>query len=145
MTNQLIGIYPSDFIEEDKLTSAFIICIYQNKLLLGYNNWRKQWEVPAGKREPGETITKTANREFFEETHHQICKLEFKCIAKIKDKELNYRYRAIFMAKIDKYQGFKKEQNDEMDELTLVNLSELDYLDIDKGDFEILKRLEIVL
>ncbi len=48
---------------------AFAIVKVGDKYLFGFNNWRKQWELPAGGIEQGETARKAAERELFEETH----------------------------------------------------------------------------
>lgn len=144
MNDRLIDIFDINFVKESDLTSAFVICIHQNKLMIGFNNWRNQWEIPAGKREPNETIIQTAKREFFEETHHHTTKIDFKWIAKIEDKYSNYRYRALFLAEIDHFQKFIKQENDEMEQLALVDISKINTLDIDKIDLEILKKLKFI-
>lgn len=55
-------------IEEEKLEFAVIICRMDNKWLLCKHKNRNIYEFPGGKREPGENISETAKREFFEET-----------------------------------------------------------------------------
>jgi len=55
----------NDFI----LSGSFVIAQKDGKTLLCHNHKREQWELPAGKREPGETPWECAERELKEETH----------------------------------------------------------------------------
>lgn len=59
------------------LAGSFAIIICEQKYLICYNIWRKQWELPAGKREEGETAKECAIRELFEETGQNVADLEF--------------------------------------------------------------------
>jgi len=143
MSDKLINLLQPNEIDESKLTSAFIICIHHNKLLLGYNNWRKQWEIPAGKREINESIEQTAKREFLEETHHSVSNIKLIKIAEIKNQKLELRYRAIFLAEVNNFLKFKKINGDEMDQIQLFNFSDLDELNFDELDYTILKKMII--
>ncbi len=51
---------------DNDCTAACCVTIYQGKLVLVEN--RRGWELPAGKRIPGETLTQTAIREVREES-----------------------------------------------------------------------------
>lgn len=134
---------PSE-INHDNITSAFIICIYNNRIIVGYNNWRKKWELPAGKREiTDKNIDETAKREFKEETHMDLSKLKLVRIAKLKNINTNIiRYRAIFLGEIENFIPFKKVLNDEMDCLRLEYIDNLVKLNIDCLDLYILKKLQ---
>lgn len=140
MSDKLIKFLNFNDIEDFKLTSAFVICIHDKKILLGFNNWRKQWEIPAGKREKNESITETAKREFLEETHHSVSNIKLEKIAEIENQKSERRYRAIFLAEITNFLEFKKIANDEMDQIQLFNFSELNNLNLDTLDYEILKQ-----
>lgn len=122
---------------EENLASACIICLFAGKFLVGYNNWRKQWEVPAGKREPQETIFETAQREFLEETHQTLTDLKLVKIAKIQDKTT--RFRAVFLGTIAAPIPFVKEDQDEMDKIAFCTWDELDQMNVAELDLQILK------
>jgi len=50
------------------LTFALMVTVHAGKTLLIYNSWRKVWELPGGKIDPGETPETAAKRELHEET-----------------------------------------------------------------------------
>ena len=53
---------------DEKLDFAVVVARYGGKWLLVQHHCRSTWEIPGGRREPGETITATARRELREET-----------------------------------------------------------------------------
>jgi len=79
-----------DFIRgtEEKMNSyepiagSFAVLNCAGKFLMCYNTWRKQWELPAGQREPNETPKECAIRELYEETGQLVNDLEFKGLLK---------------------------------------------------------------
>lgn len=38
----------NDIIDYENVTSSGVIYKVDNAYLMGFNNWRKQWEIPAG-------------------------------------------------------------------------------------------------
>ena len=57
-----------DEISDEDLIYAVIIARYQNHWILCNHKERTTWEIPGGRREPGEVILDTAKRELYEET-----------------------------------------------------------------------------
>lgn len=112
------------------VTGAFAILKIKDKYVLGYNNWRKQWEFPAGHIEEGETPRCAAERELFEETHQRNSNLIFKGLAKVRDAKDNIRYQAIFYCEQEELSEFIKNDDDEMDKILLWNMVEnIGYID----------------
>lgn len=53
---------------DEALIYAVIIAKYKNRWILCKHKERTTWEIPGGRREPGEPILDTAKRELYEET-----------------------------------------------------------------------------
>ena len=120
------------------VTGAFAIVKVGNRYLFGFNHWRKQWELPAGGIEQGETARKAAERELFEETHQENSALIFKGLAKIMKPDGEIRYQAIYQGVQDELLPFDKKDNDEMDEIILWDLiQDIGY--VDECDLKILE------
>lgn len=134
---ELINLVSPESVQYIDLSSAFVICLQNNKVLVGHNNWRKQWEIPAGKRDLNEDSFKTAHREFYEETHQILNKIEFIKVAEIKDKAT--RFRAIFLGSIENLEPFIKNPDDEMDAIAFHTLEELNQMNFDSLDLQILE------
>ncbi|HEU5111206.1 MAG TPA: hypothetical protein VFT95_21910, partial [Micromonosporaceae bacterium] len=57
--NTLVGL---DFISEERLTplagqmpASLVVATHAHAVLMMFDSWRRQWELPGGMREPGET------------------------------------------------------------------------------------------
>lgn len=124
---ELINYYdiPEDSINENQytpLTGSYAIVRVGNKILIGYNKWRQQWEFPAGKIEEGETARAAAIRELYEETHQKVEELKFCGLFRIYDtKKKTYRFRAVYFGETDKLDEFDSEKNEEMTKIMLWN------------------------
>ena len=120
------------------VTGAFAIIKVGDCYLFGFNNWRKQWELPAGGIEQGETARQAAERELFEETHQENSKLTFKGLAKVMKPNGEIRYQAIYQGFQEELLPFDKKDGDEMDEIILWDLSrDIGY--VDECDLKILE------
>ncbi len=61
------------------ITAALVVAKRGSKFLLGFNRYRNQWEVPAGRIEEGETARACAAREPHEEACQVAHELRFEC------------------------------------------------------------------
>lgn len=66
-----------DHDHDNPLAAAFVVVERSGAVLLVFDNWRRQWELPGGGREPGESARETAVRELFEESGLRAEKLIF--------------------------------------------------------------------
>jgi 8-oxo-dGTP diphosphatase len=111
------------------LAGSFAVIKCANKYLMCYNVWRKQWELPAGRREENETPKECAIRELYEETGQKIWDLEFKGLLKSK-KTINgkIKFNPVYFAKTEKVQPFI--ENEEISKIKLWDLrEEIGYID----------------
>ena len=120
------------------VTGAFAIVKIGNRYLFGFNNWRKQWELPAGGIEQGETAREAAKRELFEETHQESGALIFRGLAKVMRPNGEIRYQAIYQGFQEELLPFDKKDDDEMDEIILWDLKQ-DIGYVDECDLKILE------
>ncbi len=108
-----------EYIEIDELnitnyspiTGSYVILECNNQILLGFNTWRKQWELPSGGIEEGETLRECAKRELYEETCQDVNleDLVFKGLVKIFHKQKNeIRFRGVFYSKTNSISSFTK-------------------------------------
>jgi 8-oxo-dGTP diphosphatase len=120
------------------LSGSFAVIKCTDKYLMCYNVWRKQWELPAGRREEDETPKECAIRELYEETGQKILDLEFKGLLKSK-KTINgeIKFNPVYFAKTEEIQPFK--ENEEISKIKLWDLKEeigyIDSVDIRILDF----------
>ncbi|MBZ0301448.1 MAG: NUDIX hydrolase [Anaerolineae bacterium] len=61
-----------------KLEFSVVVAKREGRVLLVYNPWRKEWELPAGSIEPGEAPSDAARRELAEESGQRAAAL--RCI-----------------------------------------------------------------
>ena len=52
----------------EQVPASLVVAVHAGAVLMMFDSWRKQWEIPGGTREPGETTRQTAVRELLEET-----------------------------------------------------------------------------
>lgn len=107
--------------EYKPITGSLILVKCKNKYLIAFNKWRKQWELPAGGIEQGETPRQGAVRELYEETSQKADDICFKGLFKIYDKSRDIiKYQAIYCGCIEKLDAFA--ENVEMKEIMLWDL-----------------------
>jgi len=125
----------------ENITGAGVIFEVDNKYLVGFNNWRLQWEIPAGGIEQGETPKQAALRELKEEAHQEIGDAEFVGLFKKKRPSGEIVHMAIYKYVTDSITPFIKQQDDENDEIKLWDLEE-NIGNVDEIDKEIIKTVK---
>ncbi|WP_042220689.1 NUDIX domain-containing protein [Oceanobacillus manasiensis] len=112
-----------------RLAGSYAVIKCDDKYLLCYNTLRKQWEIPAGRREEDETPKECAIRELYEETGQRVSGLEFKGLLKVKSLVSDeVKYNPVYFTTLVKLQPFLK--NNETSEILLWDLKqEIGYID----------------
>ena len=136
--HDFIDVTENQITEYTNVTGAYAIVKVENKYLIGYNDWRKQWEFPAGGIEDGETARQAAYRELFEETHQENLELEFKGLVKVTDSHGIQKYQAVFWGEKETLAPFEHADGDEMSKVYLWDLKE-DIGYVDEVDAAIVK------
>lgn len=135
---EYLNINEEDINKYENITSAGVVFEVDGKYLIGWNNWRKQWELAVGGIEKGETPREAATRELFEEMHQKVDCLEFKGLFKKERPTGKIVYTAIYYTTKDKIAEFIKNDLDENDKIMLWDLKE-DIGYVDEIDKEIIK------
>lgn len=119
----------TDMVNYLPLAGSFAVIKCEDKYLMCYNVWRKQWELPAGRRESDETPKECAIRVLFEETGQMVSDLEFKGLLKsqkVISGEISYN--PVYFTEMEKVQPFI--ENEETSGIRLWDLKE------ELGDFD---------
>lgn len=106
--NQLLAL---DFVDESVVNAAhsepvlplsLVIMTYQGKVLMIFNRWRQEWELPGGMIDAGETPRQAAFRELLEETGVTAEKLSFEARALFSLKSPDrLEYAAVYSTQLD--------------------------------------------
>lgn len=141
LLHEYISIQEEQISEYPNVTGSYVIVKVGDRYLIGYNDWRKQWEFPAGGIENGETARQAAYRELLEETHQGNLELEFKGLFKVTDSHGKQKYQAVFLGQKGALEPFVYSENDEMSKISLWDMKE-DIGYVDELDVAIVKAIE---
>ncbi len=139
--HEYINIPEEQISEYQNVTGSYAVVKVGNKYLVGYNDWRKQWEFPAGGIEDGETARQAALRELVEETHQGNLNLEFKGLFKVTDSHGKQKYQAVYLGQKEALEPFAYSENDEMSKIRLWDMTE-DIGYVDELDVAIVKMVD---
>jgi 8-oxo-dGTP diphosphatase len=79
------------------MPASLVAVHFEDSVLMIFDSWRRQWELPGGKREPGETTRRAAVRELAEETGIETVNLDFVAVAECDLRRPNRReYTALY-------------------------------------------------
>ena len=107
--------------EYKPITGSLILVKCENKYLIAFNKKRKQWEMPAGGIEQGETPRECVIRELYEETSQIVDDISFKGLFKLYDKHKDIiKYQAMYLGCAEKIESFI--ENVEIGEIMLWDL-----------------------
>jgi 8-oxo-dGTP diphosphatase len=63
------------------MPASLVVVRFEDSVLMIFDSWRQRWELPGGKRDPGETTRQAAVRELAEETGIETINLDFVAVA----------------------------------------------------------------
>lgn len=79
------------------MPASLVVVCFEDSVLMIFDSWRRQWELPGGKREPGETARQAAGRELAEETGIEAVDMDFVAVAECDLRRPNrWEYTALY-------------------------------------------------
>jgi 8-oxo-dGTP diphosphatase len=103
------------------ITAALVVTKCGNRVLLGFNRYRNQWEAPGGRIEEGETARACATRELHEESCQVAYELHFEYLAEMLRPTGERKFTAVYSTQICELAEFH--ENPEWIRITLWNSS----------------------
>ena len=104
------------------LTGALVVARWDDRYLFVFDRQRRQWEIPGGTIEDGETSRECAAREFKEETNQEAKELHFRGLTKTAASNGFIEYTSLFSAVVDELSPFQS--NDEIEKIALWDLTQ---------------------
>lgn len=138
LLHEYICVPEEEITEYPNVTGSYAIVKIGDKYLIGYNDWRNQWEFPAGGIEAGETARQAACRELMEETHQSSQDMVFVGLFRVTDSHGKQKYQAVFFGENESPEPFVYSEGDEMSKIRLWDLKE-DIGYVDELDVAIVK------
>lgn len=97
------------------LTGALVVARWGDRYLFVFDRQRRQWEIPGGTIEEGETPRECAAREFKEETNQEAKSLHFCGLAKTAASDGLTEYTALFFGRSRQPRALPKQRRDRED------------------------------
>lgn len=91
--------YKQAEIEDSRIQFVVIAARYQDHWIFARHKQRTTWEIPGGRREPGERIDETARRELWEETGAKQAEIQPVCVYAV-TKNGETKYGMLYFAKV---------------------------------------------
>lgn len=138
-----VQFFQLDSVEDESLKYAVIVSRFKGEWIFVKHNKRTTWEIPGGKRDLYEEITRTAERELFEETGANSFTITPVCIYSVQHDLKEESFGMLFYSEVSELSSLP---NSEIGELRLFNNlpSQLTYPEIQPLLFDkVLKELEI--
>jgi len=89
------------------VTASMVLAKFRGNIVIGYNQFREQWEAPAGRIEDGETPRDCARRELLEESCQSAGHLDFVGLAHIRRASGGLKYTAVYSTSLPSVAGFE--------------------------------------
>jgi 8-oxo-dGTP diphosphatase len=113
--------------------AGLAVLLHQGKLVVCWNKFRNNWELPGGGREKGEDITSCVLREIYEETNQVIDHIDIVGVCKVYIPRMQKEgLWAVFTGELQSLSNFI--ENDEMAKMILwdfkSDIGEMDEVDM---------------
>jgi 8-oxo-dGTP diphosphatase len=100
------GVTALDDYPDLPLIFACIVARYRVAVIFVFNSWRKEWDLPAGLIEAGETPAEAAIRELKEESGQQVSEVNYAGIVLLRLSKGGLEMGAMFTVDLDVLQPF---------------------------------------
>lgn len=115
------------------MCGANAILLYENKLVMCWNKYRDNWELPGGGKEKGEDLTECIMREIYEEISQTVADLQICCLYKVFIPRINKEINGVtFYGELKTLTRFS--ESEEISKMTLwdmkTNIGDIDEVDL---------------
>lgn len=139
LDNFIFASNEEDLLSIGHITGGHAVLMYEGKLIVCYNKYRSNWELPGGGKEIDESLLDCVEREIFEEIGQKVDKLALKGISSVYIPRMQKSILwAAFYGEVNEI--FEFVENEEMAKMTLWDMKS-DIGDIDEVDYRIVKMI----